>query len=163
MYFPKFWAREEHEGFACWGFSDKDNEDARSRARERARVIAERFRSGEQLDRYGYADRPLREPILRSIPGSSGKPAGVITRNSFGCMVLNAAQMFIADIDLPRNFDGQPPRPGILERLFGARGTPEVEPERDLRLAAAMRKVREAVGGLSEGLALIYQTAGGLQ
>jgi hypothetical protein len=163
MHFPRFWEREEHEGFACWGFSDRSSEEARARARDRARVIAERFHSGEELAHYGYPDRPLREPILESIPDSAGVPAGVITRNSYGCVVLNAAQMFIADIDLLSVTDRKPP-PGILQRLFSRGRKPtEAEPKPDPQLVAARRTVKEVAEEGSGGLALIYQTAGGLR
>ncbi|MET0224443.1 MAG: hypothetical protein ABW346_08720 [Terrimicrobium sp.] len=100
MYFPKFWQRGEREGFVCWGFSDESGAEARERAQERARIIAERFHSGEALRSYGYPDRPMREPVLQVVASSTQtEPAGVITRNSYGCMVLNAARMFIADVD----------------------------------------------------------------
>jgi hypothetical protein len=161
MYFPRFWEREEYEGFVCWGFSDQNREEARARAQERARLTAERFHSGEHLERYGYPDRPMREPVLQSIANSAGAPVAVITRNSYGCMVLNAARMFIADIDLQPAEDGKP-RGGILQRLLG--GDPaEAEPQGDLRLAAAARRVREATQTDGNGLALIYRTAGGLR
>lgn len=162
MYFPKFWERGEHEGFVCWGFSDEGSEDARARARDRARVIAERFQSGEQLEHYGYPDRPVREPILQSIPAASGRPTGVITRNSYGCMVLNAEEMFIADIDL-QPIHNQQPRSGILRRLFGAGNQAEPKPDEDPQLVAAVRRVREVAKGASGGLVLIYRTAGGLR
>jgi hypothetical protein len=163
MYFPRFWEKGEHEGFVCWGFSDKNSEDARALAQQRARVIAERFHSGEQLERYGYPDRPVREPVLQSISNSTGGPAGVITRNSYGCIVLNAAQMFIADIDVPPIQDKQP-LPGILQRLFGGgERLTEAEPKEDSRLVAAARRVREVANGNSVSLALIYRTAGGLR
>ena len=162
MYFPKFWEHGEHEGFVCWGFSDEGREDARARASERARVIADRFQSGEQLERYGYPDRPVREPILQSIPAASGRPAGVITRNSYGCMVLNAEEMFVADIDL-QPIDNQQPRPGIFQRLFGGSGKQAgPEPDEDPQLVAAVRKVREVADGAG-GLVSIYRTAGGLR
>ena len=161
MYFPRFWEREEHEGFVCWGFSDKDPEEARARALERARVVAERFQSGEQLERYGYPDRPVREPVLQSIPKADGAgAAGAITRNSYGCVVLNTAEMFIADIDLPEKEKDAPS--GILRRLFGGKKGPvEAEAKEDERLLLARRKVREVAK--SGALALVYQTAGGLR
>jgi hypothetical protein len=163
MYFPRFWEREEYQGFVGWGFSDNNREEARARAEERVRVIAERFRSGEQIERYGYPDRPMREPVLQSIAGATGLPAGVITRNSYGCMVLNAAQMFIADIDLQPIEEKKAP-PGILQRLFGRGGnSTEVEGDEDPRLVAAVREVKDVAGGDFGGLALIYQTAGGLR
>ncbi|HET7238223.1 MAG TPA: hypothetical protein VFI76_04310 [Terrimicrobiaceae bacterium] len=161
MYFPRFWEREEYQGFVGWGFSDKDREEARARAQERARVIAERFLSGEPLGRYGYPDRPVREPVLQSIANASGTAAGVITRNSYGCVVLNAAEMFIADIDLPAKEQKKPTR-GILQRLFGSEEDPgEADAKEDERITLARRRVQEIVE--SAGLALVYQTAGGLR
>ena len=154
MHFPKFWARAEHEGFGRWGFSDDNTEDARLRALERARVIAERFRAGEQLGRYGYPDRPMREPVLQSFSDSSGKPAGAITRNSYGCAVLNAAQMFIADVEVPNSSQ----RPGLVQKLFGGGGREIRGSSESPQFAAALRKVKEAASSTA-GLCLIYRTA----
>jgi hypothetical protein len=61
-------------------------------------MVAERFRSGEQLERYGYPDRPVREPVLQSIASATGMPAGLITRNSYGCVVLPCTIRFRAPI-----------------------------------------------------------------
>ncbi|MGB7839120.1 MAG: hypothetical protein WBL40_13520, partial [Terrimicrobiaceae bacterium] len=59
-------------------WSNDSTEDALLRARERAQGIAEHFQS--------------------TFPESTG----VITRKSYGRTVLNAAQIFIADVDIPR-------------------------------------------------------------
>ncbi len=50
---------------------------------------------------YAYGDRPLREEIVRSVAGD-GERAAVVTRNSFGCLVLNTAGVLFVDVDLPR-------------------------------------------------------------
>lgn len=162
MYFPKFWQRGEHEGFVCWGFSDESSDEARERAQERARSIAERFHSREALLRYGYPDRPMREPILQVLASSTqAEPAGVITRNSYGCMVLNAARMFIADIDR-RPTGADEASAGILQRLFARNQPPaEVERGKDLQASSVLEKVVDVISGDSDGLAFVYETAGG--
>jgi hypothetical protein len=164
MYFPKFWQRGEHEGFACWGFSDESSDEARECAQERARIIAERFHSGEALQRYGYPDRPLREPVLQVMASSTqGEPAGVITRNSYGCMVLNAARMFIADIDRCPPGAEEPPA-GILQSLFARNQKPaDAERDKDLHASSVLEKVVKVVSASSDGLAFVYETAGGLR
>src|SRR5206468_2344650 len=52
--------------------------------------------------------------VLREIKNSSGELAGVITRNSYGCLVLNTARVMFVDVDLPE------PKPlgGFLKKLF---------------------------------------------
>ena len=164
MYFPKFWQRGAHDGFICWGFSDQSSEDAGERAQERARVLAERFQSGEALQRYGYPDRPMREPVLQVMASStSGEPTGVITRNSYGCVVLNAARMFIADIDRPLT-EAEEPRAGILQSFFARNRKPaETGRGNDLSASSVLQKVVEVIGGEPAGLAFIYETAGGLR
>jgi hypothetical protein len=164
MYFPKFWQRGEHEGFACWGFSDESSDEARECAQARARTIAGRFHSGEILQRYGYPDRPMREPVLQVMASlTQAEPAGVITRNSYGCMVLNAARMFIADID--RRPTGAKESPaGILRGLFAGNQKPaEAERDKNLHASSVLEKVVEVVSGDSNGLAVVYETAGGLR
>ena len=146
MYFPKFWQRGEHEGFVCWGFSDQSNDEARECAQERARILAERFQSGEVLQRYGYPNRPMREPVLQVMASSTqAEPAGVIARNSYGCMVINAARMFIADVDRRPAGAGEP-RAGILQSFFGRDRTPrETERSKDLHASSLLEKVVEVV------------------
>jgi hypothetical protein len=164
MYFPKFWQRGEHEGFVCWGFSDESSGEARERAQGRARIIAERFHSGEALRSYGYPDRPMREPVLQVMASSTQtEPAGVITRNSYGCMVLNAARMFIADVDhRPTGKDVR--QPGILQSFFARNRKPTgAEAAKDLHASSVLQKVGKVVSRDQGGLAFVYETAGGLR
>jgi hypothetical protein len=56
----------------------------------------------ERLDRYAYGERPPREEILDEHRDSQGNQVAVVTRNSYGCKVLNAANGMFIDIDLPR-------------------------------------------------------------
>ena len=102
MNFPKFWAHGESGSFSSWRWSDSSVEEARLLAHEAAVRLERRFReTGRLVDRYGYPDRPLREPVLRELCDPSGRVAHVITRNSYGCQVLNSARALFADVDLP--------------------------------------------------------------
>ncbi len=48
-----------------------------------------------------YLDRPMREPVLREVKKDNGELAAVVTRNSYGCLVLNTARVMFVDVDLP--------------------------------------------------------------
>ena len=101
MHFPRFWARGASGAFVCWRWSDSNSEDAESQARDAAAQLARRFQAeGRLVQRYGYSDRPLREPVLREIRDASGNTAAVITRNSYGCQILNTARAMFVDVDL---------------------------------------------------------------
>ncbi len=122
MNFPKFWAKGTHQGFTCWRWSDSSLAEAAALAQEAARRIAERFASGDKLRRgYGYPDRPFREPVLREIKSLGGELAAVITRNSYGALVLNTARVMFVDVDLP---EPKSPVGGWLKRLFGKPESP---------------------------------------
>jgi hypothetical protein len=123
MNFSKFWARGECEGQLSWRWSDRSLAEAQSLADEAARRLADRIRHGDMPQRHPgyYPGRPFREPVLREIRNGNGELAAVITRNSYGCLVLNTARVMFVDVDLPE------PKPsgGLLKRLFGK---PELKP-----------------------------------
>ena len=48
-----------------------------------------------------YPNRPFREQIIRELKDAAGQTSAVITRNAYGCLVLNTARMMFVDIDLP--------------------------------------------------------------
>jgi hypothetical protein len=58
----------------------------------------------------------LREPVLREIRNGAGELTAVLTRNSYGCLVLNAARAMFVDIALP---EPRASAGGWLGRLFG--------------------------------------------
>ena len=122
MNFPPFWARGASGDFSCWRWSTRSLAEAQTLAAQAAEQLAERFRHGDLPKRaHGYyPDRPFREPVLREIKNSAGETAAVITRNSYGCLVLNTARVMFVDVDLP-----EPKRPGLFKRLFGK---PEAPP-----------------------------------
>lgn len=117
MNFPKFWSRGETEGFQAWGWSNENIAQAKAAALEAAKRIAERIarRDRSRQRDYGY-DQPLREEVLREFCHGAGV-AAVITRNSYGCLVLNTARLMFVDVDL-----GEPPASGgFLSQLFGGK------------------------------------------
>lgn len=111
MKIPRYWAKESHQvrdadgriySFTCWRWSDTSGDEARGQAKARAMELARKFLSHERLDRYPYGERPLREEIIEAIRGRENREIGIITRNAYGALVLNAAQVMFIDIDFPR-------------------------------------------------------------
>lgn len=91
-------------------------EQARLVAAQNARRVAQRILSHpEQRNQYDY-DRPLAEPVIRKF-----SDAAIVTRNSYGSLVLNADNLMFIDVDKE---DGHAPAPastsgGLDEVLSG--------------------------------------------
>ncbi len=115
MNFAPFWARGECKGQISWRWSFRSLAEAQTLAVQAAQQMAERFRQGDipQQRRGYYPNRPFREPVLQEIRNAAGEIAAVVTRNSYGCLVLNTARVMFVDVDLP-----EPKRPGLFQRLF---------------------------------------------
>jgi hypothetical protein len=119
MRIPRFWAAKVHESFKAFGSSNESLEDARNDASRRARKIADFFRSGRDLPTYPYAERRIREEILFSLRHDGAEHA-LVTRNSYGALVLNSSSVVFADIDFPPEKSRGASRMGAwLGRLFG--------------------------------------------
>src|SRR5262245_36925056 len=109
--------------FACWRGSDLSVEDARTRARMAAEEVAARAaQTGEPPRAYLYGDRPLREEVVRPLDGN-GSGGAVVTRNAYGCLVLNTAGALFVDVDLSGTARGAERGGGWLARWLG-RGRP---------------------------------------
>jgi len=112
MLIPRYWSRAESQAttpdgrpvrFHVWRGSRSSVAEAQAAADEAVARIAERVRRGDGFpERYAYGDRPLREEVVRELPGPGGAetPDAAITRNSYGALVLNAARAFFIDVDV---------------------------------------------------------------
>lgn len=98
MHFPKHWALGRSGKYCCWRSSDLSQADARGKADAAAQVLGERLQGGERW-RYGYPDRQVREEVLQSSAGTGGDVDWAVTRNAYGCEVLNAARLVFVDVD----------------------------------------------------------------
>ena len=154
MQFYRYWTRTTAKAngprgnidFTAVGFSNESLQDALRVAEERAQQAAQTLASGQFFDRYYGTQQPLREEILEELQ-QDGKTIAVLSRNSYGAVVLNTPVVFFADIDLP----SKPKRSGFLG-LFGA----PVDPATQL-----IDKIQELVDGdRSLGLRL-YRTKKG--
>lgn len=149
MNFPKFWALGNFQGYSCWRWSFQSLADAQASANEAARKLAGRFRAGDYPPKHGYyPDRPFREEVLQEINDAKGL-AAVITRNSYGCKVLNTERVMFVDIDLP---EPQKPKRGLFQMLFGK---PTPPPPR-----IPARKTKRS-SGWRNGHAIITNRVGG--
>ncbi len=167
MKIPKYWAQESRavqgqDGYwlrmSAWRWSDFSTDDARQNARARVKELVAKVQRGEILDRYSYGDRPLREEAIRSIAGNQNRELGLITRNSYGSLVLNAPQAMFIDID----FSDEGPAVELLPqlgRLFGRKpAKPASTPEERAVASIQQWAARNPGVGLR-----VYRTAGGVR
>jgi hypothetical protein len=126
MKIGKYWAKETAVARCSlgrtvsvdrWETSEESLAAARQAARDSARKLQEKLTAGGSLDRYPYGVRPLREEILMTFPGPEGRPTALVTRNGYGCEVLNATRVMFVDIDLPDSTRGDSRERGALERI----------------------------------------------
>jgi hypothetical protein len=158
MNFPQFWARGESNNFFCWRWSSQSLAEAQALANQAAQQLADRFRSGDFPPKKGgyYPDRPFREEVLHQFKNEANELTAVVTRNSYGCQVLNTARVMFVDIDLPE------PRPagGFFAKLFGKPSpAPAVNPGQNEALA----RVEDWTRSHPEWGWRIYRTRAGLR
>ena len=166
MHFPRYWAKGVVNGtdrdgkartFSCWGWSDKSAVEAEQMGCERAGRALERMLRGEAPLPYPYGQNPLREEVLQKIKGVDGEIEAVITRNSYGCRVLNATTLMFIDID----FTEKDPREAMgakLGRLFGKK-----MPAEDPRETRLLAEIEKRMGDEPEIGARIYRTKAGMR
>ena len=164
MKLARYWTRGEGEArdsngetirVRARGWSDESLDGARARALEVARRVAERISSGfGSKEKYPYGDRPLPEPVLREFRDSAGELAAIVTRNSYGSLVLNTCRLMFVDVDRKQEASSG----GGLGKLFSSlfKGQAPVEQVADSALDAMNRVVQRH--NLS---ARLYETAGG--
>jgi hypothetical protein len=168
MYFPRYWAKASVDGpgrlgetvnVVAWGWSDISDADALTKANARAqaalpKIPPEQPRRGRGGQAAYYEDRPFREPILEDH--SHGASKALITRNSFGCEVLNTDGVAFADID------HEPPRIGLFGALFGG-GKKKAAEAQIAWENQTLEKLREWQRDNSSWSFRVYRTAGGLR
>ena len=152
MRIPRHWGKAERTELLddrpyrliAWGWSEQSEAQARERAVARLAITLEKLRRGEEGNRYDYHADPLREELLETI-GAAESPLALITRNGYGCRVLNTARVFFADVDVEEE--------GGFFRFF-RRGSPK---ER------AIARVEEWVERNPGAGFRIYETPAGLR
>jgi hypothetical protein len=166
MHFPRYWSRGTWRGpdpdgletsRTVWGWSDASSAEAGQRAEERARQLVEAAgQRGAPHEPYGYPDRLLREPVLRELSAGPGGAQAVVTRNAYGCEVLNADRVAFIDWDLP-----PAPGDGFFGSLFGRKKP--IEDWRTQVEAEQIRQMEDFQRSHSELGFRVYRTAGGLR
>lgn len=125
MHFPRYWALGTSGEYSCWQWSDYSVAEAKARAEAGAAKLAvARSSSSSRHGRYEYGHRLLREPIVEELALDENESRAVITRNSYGALVLNTTSACFVDIDLDEN-ESPVKKPGFFASLFGARGNEE--------------------------------------
>ena len=128
MHFPKYWTTARDKQLTAWGWSDESVAHAASVAQERLARIKEWLRRRGKTplqQRYGYSDgRPLREEVLREFRKPDGSLQAAMTRNSYGCLVLNTVDMMFVDVDAPEAKESS-----FLAGIFGFRKPQDRDPD----------------------------------
>jgi hypothetical protein len=160
MFIPRHWAKAEGTArdadgsefqLTAWGCAATSRADAEADARTRLAATIRRIQDGSSVEGgYGYTRGPKREAILSEVAGSGGTPTAIVTRNHYGCSVLNTARTLFMDIDLPAD--------SIASRVFGLfrgkKDPPEVQ---------RLEQLRAALNSVAGASFRIYRTAAGFR
>ncbi len=122
MKIAKYWARESAEvedvkgckyHLISWSGSNQSVVAAKNKALEKLGRWQAQLKAGQFLGDYHYADKDeIKEELIQELHDAEGKLIAAITRNRYGALVLNSAQVLFADVDLPIAV-----RPGLISRL----------------------------------------------
>ena len=133
MKLARYWTRSSGEAtdsegqriqVVTRGWSDESIDHAKNVAAERAGRLAQRIASDPSARKdYDYDEAPVPEAVVRDL--RSEGLAAVVTRNSYGALVLNADNLLFADVDDEGSDDqpgaGNPDRSGCRPRAAPAR------------------------------------------
>lgn len=163
MKIPLFWAKgtfEDGEGrnFSSWRWSEISIEDALKKAITAAKSVAECLSKGETPEHRYYGERPLREEVLKELKDGNGQTCAFITRNCYGCEVLNTASVMFVDVDLKPISAFQMISYGIRRLFYSRTKHPIAERESE-----ALAKLKAMTDSDKKCGVRIYRTYAGLR
>lgn len=109
MKIPPYWSKARHpsdspkgraDGVVACGWSFSSLDDAKKQAASRAKRVFDLVTKGQKPDTYDYSDRPVKEEIIEDLSDGTVQIA-LLTRNRYGALVLNSANVLFADVDFP--------------------------------------------------------------
>jgi len=124
MKFYRYWTTATRRGIdsegeevfrSAAGYSNRSLEEALEIANQQADALGDFWNdSGRNWSEgggyYGTGNRPIREQIIEEFTDGN-ESYSVISRNAYGCQVLNTESVFFADVDIPS--------PSLAGKLFG--------------------------------------------
>lgn len=159
MKFPKYWTRAYNstKKVVARGWSEVSQEDADRNAQARLRRILAALNPPRSFDlnleRYEYViDNVICEEVVDRIE-RDGSDLAVVSRNAYGSLILNAAELMFVDIDFPKPYRG-----GCLFLGWFRRQPVEPPPEE-----AALASVRRWQSAHPEISLRVYRTFAGLR
>ena len=171
MKIARHWVREAVESpdatgrilrAAAWGWSATGVDEARRRARDSAERVLAWLLDFSQAPmppasgQYAYCeDRPPREEIVQEFHDAADEVSALITRNTYGSLVLNCRDLMFVDVDVKPSPLAEAKR--LFGALFGKRNAPA--PAADAVLAG----VRQWCADHGDIGARLYRTAAGFR
>lgn len=169
MLIPRYWKKLEETTtgpggkaylMSVWGCSAESREDAAVDAHRRLEAWSRRIREGGMGDDgYGYRRSHVREPIVEEITDDDGSTIAFVSRNHYGCLVLNTAGALFIDVDVPPDT--------LLRRVWsilrGSSDSPDFKVLSEIRTALAayplegFRIYRTAAGYRVLGVSRTYE------
>jgi len=171
MQIPRHWAHAEREvadnkgdkiALKVWGWSLSDLGEARAMAQDKLVRLASRVaQSGFPEQSYLYASRPVREEIIEEFADADGTPLAVLTRNRYGCIVLNTARMLFLDIDIAPPTLGERVKGWFSKKSSAAADAMPGNLRAALEGRGAFRVYKTAAGFRVMGISRDYEPDGG--
>ena len=158
MRFAKYWQKDsvtlhgkngQSAVVTGWGASNKSHADARRHATERAELLANILEQQHTLTEYEYADDYIREEQLVEVKNSENEVVAILSRNSYGAVILNTERVVFGDIDIPT--------PGFMARLLRYVGIPLKDKQYYLKKIETYHKRHPSL------VFLVYETCAGLR
>jgi hypothetical protein len=110
MKFAKYWSEVSvavdeaifgTKTLSAWGASNENQAQAGFNAMERAARLGQLISRGvDALREYEYWNGYIREEVLDEVTDRNGRVLAVLTRNSYGAIVLNTESVLFGDIDV---------------------------------------------------------------
>lgn len=167
MRIPKHWAKGSGKAqtpsgetivVECWGWSTDSIVAAQNLANDRSQRAAEARARGEELkSSYAYSDRPFREEVIEEHSTVGSDDYAVVTRNSYGCAVLNTSKIMFIDVDLP------PVNVGFMDFIKGLFRKSEKKDLRQEQIESELDRLQEWLRSNSDWGLRAYETYGGLR
>jgi len=167
MKFPAYWSKAkvtetdrhgEPWEVTCWRWSDISAGDAQRLAREAAQQAARRLANEQEPDECFYGQRPLREEVIQLKVDSSGRQTHAITRNPYGVLVLNTAEVMFVDVDFPPVTLG-----GMIKHFFARLLGKNPPPQLEQQVRRSLVQLEAFLGDHPDWGVRLYRTTAGLR